>query len=118
MVSVSAYIKQPELYNHPASQAVLAALPSKLAYYSAVAMGAYPLCMHQQSELFSSSRLPGKGMDYQFKTRDPDSITHAIVQVLDSEQPVRNHSGQRGSKFYKLNILCPKYVLLEWHGNH
>lgn len=63
-------------------------LPESVSFYGAAALQAYPLDMSQYKNLFASVRLPKKGQD-ELKTFP--GARHIVVQ--------------RGSKFYKFDVL-------------
>ncbi|DAZ93653.1 TPA: hypothetical protein N0F65_012861 [Lagenidium giganteum] len=79
---------KPNYSKTPAFNYFCKFLPEAVSFYGAAALGAYPLDMSQYKNLFSSVRVPKQGMD-ELKT-SPGS-RHIVVQ--------------RGSKFYKFDVL-------------
>jgi carnitine O-palmitoyltransferase 2 len=72
---------------------ITSALPQSLAFYGAYLFGAYPLDMSQYGRLFSSTRVPKRGMDV---LEGYKSSEHVIVIRNNHfyKLPVRNARGQ------------------------
>ncbi|TMW65730.1 hypothetical protein Poli38472_008372 [Pythium oligandrum] len=79
---------KPELSKSKAFQYYAKLLPESVSFYGAAAFQAYPLDMSQYKNLFESVRVPQVGQD-----------------VLKTYPGTRHIVVQRGSKFYKFDVL-------------